>query len=292
MIFSEFSSFLSIIDWFNKRISKNQPEPKDSVAVRFVQLFEAHGVHRNQIPRFFGFDLKLADVSDDEKLLKVLNEDMLDAATERFAIRREWLDGASDQIYDTHHFYKYPKDFAEFIDKLKARTEYLGGLLYVPEQYKGSRDKETLIVLEEQIGEIGDKQIYRYHLCNGWVFNYWKCRAYITACIAIAWKRNIYIHGSTVKAKDLEKYTEGQAFPPLSEIGGISRLTGQRFDPEGMTLDPAQYLAGVDEGEFGEQAALGHWLMLAEQGWMDSGFDEPPVEAFKVLSQKTITEST
>ena len=37
--------------------SKKQSAEVDSVASRFIRLFENHGVHRNQIPRFFGHGL-------------------------------------------------------------------------------------------------------------------------------------------------------------------------------------------------------------------------------------------
>jgi hypothetical protein len=50
-------------------------DPADSVVSRFVRLFETHGVHRNQIPRFLGVGLSVRDVQDDASLI-----DKLDAA--------------------------------------------------------------------------------------------------------------------------------------------------------------------------------------------------------------------
>lgn len=39
-----------------------------------------------------------------------------------------------------------------------------------------------------------------------------------------------------------------------------------------MSLDPATFLDGIDEGEFGQTAGLSLWLQLDEQGYMDSDF--------------------
>lgn len=53
------------------RGSKGGKSP-ESVAARFVRLFEAHGVHRNQIARLFGRGLTLATVQTEGALLTVL----------------------------------------------------------------------------------------------------------------------------------------------------------------------------------------------------------------------------
>ncbi|HYD57382.1 MAG TPA: hypothetical protein VEB41_10790, partial [Burkholderiales bacterium] len=63
---------------------------QDTLAARFVSLFESHGVHRNQIPRFLNAGLALRDVQDDSALVSGLNDSLLDAACEKFAVRREW----------------------------------------------------------------------------------------------------------------------------------------------------------------------------------------------------------
>ena len=88
--------------------------PAETVVTRFARLFESHGVHRNQIPRFIGHSLTLKDVQDDASLLAKLDEPLLEAACEMFAVRREWLDGAEKQAHPDHDFYKHPEDFARY----------------------------------------------------------------------------------------------------------------------------------------------------------------------------------
>ena len=99
MIFGELESFFALFDRAKRwlRITRgselgetdNDNVLEVSVATRFIRLFDSHGIHRNQIPGFFGHDLTIAKVKDDETLLPYLTEKLLDAACEKFAVRRE-----------------------------------------------------------------------------------------------------------------------------------------------------------------------------------------------------------
>ena len=280
-MFGDIEAFFSLLDRARRLFSwRNQRQPEENVATRFVQLFEAHSVHRNQIPRFFDHGLTLAQVKDDNALLPALTGEMLTAAAELFAVRREWLDGASTQIYKLHHFYKKPKRFAEFIDAIIERANYIGGQLFVEEPHPKNRYADSLLVLEEGIGFVGDKAIHRFHLCEFHSFSYWKTRAYLTACIAYAWERNFYIHGGNMETKQISPLLEGEAFIEVSEFGGGIARQGQRWEPEYMALDPGVYLRGIDEGQTGKVLALEKWLELAAKGWMRCEFGEPQRAAF------------
>ena len=68
MVFDEIESAINILEklkkWYTSRKSGGE-----TVSARFIRLFESHGVHRNQIPRFFDHGLTLKDVQDDNSLL-------------------------------------------------------------------------------------------------------------------------------------------------------------------------------------------------------------------------------
>lgn len=49
----EISAGLSIFDRVKKFFSKNESNTQPIIIKRFLALFENHGVHQNQIPRFF-----------------------------------------------------------------------------------------------------------------------------------------------------------------------------------------------------------------------------------------------
>jgi len=190
---------------------RKEAAPVESVATRFIRLFESHEVHRNQIPRFFGHGLLPKDVQDDASLFAKLDEAMLDAACMRFAVRREWLDGAETKVYPRHDFYKHPEKVAGFLDALKANNPdgELDGVLIAPDEGEG----EALLILQETIGAVGDKPIYRYHLCDNWLFEYWKARAYLTACVAIAWKHEVYVRGVSLPRSELDRLATGDDLP-------------------------------------------------------------------------------
>lgn len=261
-------------------IRKTRTPKADSVSSRFIRLFEGHDIHRNQIPRFFGHGLTIKDVHDETALLGKLDEPVLDAACRLFGVRREWLEGAESQVYPCHDFYKHPEDVASFLKALKENNPEggLDGILIAPTEKEG----EALIVLREVIGGIGEKPIYRYHLCNNWLFEYWKSRAYLTAVIAIAWKYGVHILGSSMPSKEIKRIAEGEVLL-VSEDGSALGRRGKLWYPEDMAIKPGDYLAGVDPelNGFGMKAALEHWLHLEEKGYMDTGLPMYPKEGIR-----------
>jgi hypothetical protein len=261
---------VDLFDRMKDRYRKWKNPPQESVPSRFVRLFEAHGVHRNQIPRFFGHGIKLSDLHSDDSLLLKLDESMLEDACERFAVRRTWLDGADPQVYPHHDFYKYPSDFARFITNLRADNPdgELSGILVSPSQQ--ALNGQAVLVLQEYIGELGEKPIYRNHLCTGWVFEYWKSRAYLTTCISLAWKEGIYTHGRVATPETISGYADGYLLLDTEEF---DRLDRSGWHPEDMALDPAVFLDELDfeKDNYGVRAGLKLWLDLQQEGFMDLG---------------------
>lgn len=254
-------------DWL--RPGRQHPEV-ESIATRFVRLFENHGVHRNQIPRFFGHGLSVKDVQSDQSLLEKLDEPLLQEVCELFAVRREWLDGADKTIYEAHDFYKQPGAFGPFLSTLKTLNPEggLDGILLAPTETNG----EAILILFERVGFVGDKAIYRYHLCNNWLFEYWKARAYLTACVAIAWKNKLNVMGFYSPEENIARLSSGETFFGDSE-GDAWHWGGRRWYAEDMALHPEVFLRSVDPelNNFGTRSALELWLRLDEQGFMSTG---------------------
>lgn len=272
MVFGEVNAAISLWDRIRKWWQARKNPLAESIATRFVRLFESHGVHRNQIPRFIGHGLTLTDVQDDASLLAKLDETILDDVCGRFAVRREWLDGAETQVHPCYDFYKHPEDFADIIKRLKANNPDGGllGVLIAPDEPEGHA--EALLVLQETIGFVGDKAIYRYHLCNNWGFEYWKSRAYLAACVAIAWKHDVFVHGIYSPSKEIQRLVAGDVL--LGWQGeGVWSLGVKKWDPEDMALRPDVFLRGVDPEQeaFGYKAGLQLWLDLEQRGLMDTG---------------------
>lgn len=281
MVFGEINAGFSLWDRFTKWWYIRRNPPVESVVTRFVRLFESHGVHRNQIPRFIGHGLTLRDVQDDSSLLAKLDETMLEAACKKFAVRREWLDGAELQIHPCHDFYKHAKGLSELLADLMENNPDadLHGVLIAPEELDNA---DALLILQENIGYIGEKPIFRYHLCNNWPFTYWKARAFLTACVAIAWKQNVFVHGVYQHKREIERLDKGNTL--LGWGGeGIWKFGSVAWHPEDMALIPKAYLKDVDpeRDNFGIKSALALWLDLDGQGLMDAGIKSNVRELFE-----------
>lgn len=144
------------------------------------------------------------------------------------------------------------------------------GVLIAPEERDGH--VEALLILQETIGSVGDKPIYRFHLCNNWSFTYWKSRAYLTACVAIAWKRHAFVHGVSRPTKKIAQLANGETL--LGWTGeGIWNFGPVRWHPEDMALEPGAFLNGInpEQDDFGIKSGLKLWFDLAGQGLMDIG---------------------
>ena len=276
MIFGEIDSAINLIEKARKYFGKTKKPPESElVAARFIQLFEAHGVHRNQIPRFFGHALTLIDLKDNASLLLKLNEEMLEDVCQLFAVRREWLDGADKQIYPHHDFYKKPSECLAFINALKAANTdgQLDGILFAPEEV--DINVEAILILTEVIGDVGDEPVYRYHLCNNWLFTYWKARGYLTACVALAWKNQVYVRGVLSSKNTINKLASGEILLGDPEES-LESLSGKKWYPEDMALVPEVYLKEIDpeRDNFGIKSGLDLWLKLDNEGLMDTGLQK------------------
>lgn len=240
------------------------------VAKRFVQLFDEHGVKRSQIPAFFGHRLTLEKLKDDETLLAELTESVLDDAVKLFGVRREWLDGESDRIYQQHDYYKHPETFRDDIEEClkNRRPDELGGYVMRLKQQGVRNNDDTLLVLKEKIGSVGERSIYRFHFSNAWTYGYWKAKVYLAACVAIAWDNDIHIQGVEVKPDYLKRLRNGEGFVGYDYGSSWVAIPHYlKWYVEDMVLEPDSLIEHIDEAH-GIGAALKLWLDLYDEGYM------------------------
>jgi hypothetical protein len=252
-VFGEINSFIEFCERAKKWFGANKsPVVVVNPAERFLRLFEAHGIHRNQIPRYVGRRLSLVDVQDDESLLKVLDQKIIDDTAELFGVNREWLECASLDIYTPHDFYKRPEEFLIFLDGLLSRRSDLKGFVYTSATESSVQRSDTFILLEETVSIDEGQTITRYHICNNWNFNYGKSRGYLIACVAAAWRKDVCLHGRRVPHEFVSRYKHGQNL--LGEdIRG--HAPGRHWYPEDMALDPDKFIAGL-QSRHDESVAL------------------------------------
>jgi len=294
MIFKKINDEIDALASLDKKVfgSKQPVAEQSSVSSRFVDLFEIHGVHRNQIPRFFGNGLTFTDVETNTKLLPKLTLELLQAAADLFAIRIEWLEGVDEQVYPIHHFYKHPEWYAEFLHKIVSSGEDRV-LVRLVCSTAPDYEQDAVLVIEETFSYLGNEPVVRYHLCGDWVNKYWKSRADLAACIAITVKQIGFIRGFKTSAR-VDQFAEGHGF--VSELYSLPYafkrdwLFRKRFEiwnPETWTEDPVAFLNGVDEGDFGKSSALERWLSYFDKGVMDTGYNTESTQSeFKILLAK------
>ncbi|MGB1764016.1 hypothetical protein [Alloalcanivorax xenomutans] len=284
VVLSEIEAGFSIWGRLQRLWEKARPEkPVPDIVEKFLMVFQTHGVYGNQIPRFFGHGLSIADIQVREKLLEKIDDRMLDDVCDLLAVRREWFDGASDKIYPTHDFYKNPKGFGLLIDNIiskNARNRLSGCLLAVEDS---KYPDPALLILQEEIGGIGEVPIYRFHICNNWSFSYWRSRADLVACIAQAENNGVYIHGVYQDRAYIKRLGGG-----LELLGwkdeGVHGIRGKIWYPEDMLYDPELYLKNVGSFDGGAELvlALERWLKWADLGLMKTeNIPDPSIDRFQ-----------
>jgi hypothetical protein len=261
---------------------RKHPDP-ETLAGRFVRLFEAHGVHRNQIPRFFGHGLQLKDVQTDSALIQCLTDEHLANACQLFGVERQWLERGEGNAQVQQHFYLQPVAFGHFLDaalaacKAMPNAEVTATLFGVLE---GRSAVESILVVSEPIGFLNDEVICRYHLVNAGPLGYWKARVSTAALVAQAMRHATWVSGRSCNAKLFEALTDQKDLVGIREF---ERLThgSRHFEVDDWLLEPTALLEGVDpeRNRFGTLSALEHWLKLDAEGLMTHPYGQAGTRA-------------
>ncbi|MDW5441293.1 hypothetical protein [Polaromonas sp. SM01] len=281
-MFDQAEAFLSLLDRFKRYWAKRKQAPaEESVASRFLRLFAAHGVHRNQIPRFFGHGLQLRDVQEEATLMHFLTDAHLADACDLFGVERQWLERGEGHAHKRHHFYLQPVQFGRFLDGLLASKNLpdmemnatLFGVL-------ASRDLESSLVLSEPIGLLNEEVIYRYHFVDGGPLGYWKARVSAAALVAQAINRNVWVIGRLCDTKLLRELTYVKDLVGMHEHELLME-NSRRFEVEDWLLEPAVLLEGLDpeRNNFGVTSALKFWLQFNADGLTKIPYSQPDTEA-------------
>lgn len=264
--------------WENRQSQAQAPRPK-SLPSRYFRLFEAHGVHRNQIPRFFGHDLQLKDVQDEAALLPCLTDMHVADACQLFGVERQWLERGEGIARVRRDFYLQPLMFGAFLDDVLAARTVLQETVVKAELFgvlEPHSEVESTMVISEPIGLLNNEVIYRYHHVDGGPLGYWKSRVSVTAMVAQALARKLWITGRNCNAKQLTKLTYDDDLWAADGRDGL--IPGsRRMDVEDWLLEPDALLQCVDPetNRFGITSALDLWLKLEAEGSMKHPFAKP-----------------
>jgi hypothetical protein len=169
-----------------KRIRRQPPNVVEKVALRFIELFEQHGVVVTQIPKLLP-GIELAQLSSPASLLPALTNDVLNAACTLFGVRREWLEGASEQIYEHRYCYKSPTRFFDELASIERRAMVAPVRALTTQKQldlHAPTSQRVELVMVEVAGWLGDEAIESYRpFSDGWEWGYPPCRLQLKAMI-------------------------------------------------------------------------------------------------------------
>lgn len=172
-------------------IGKNKVNPVNLIPQRFIQVFENHGVAASQISRLLP-QIQFSDLKSEDALLQILNYEVLEQAAQLFGVRRQWLEGVDDQIYEFHNCYKHPEIFFDDLISFCHRDDgsfFLPILAFSTRKNLDYVDPETqplALVLAKRIAMLDDKEIFRYHIFNDqWNWSYAPTRIQVKAMIRL-----------------------------------------------------------------------------------------------------------
>jgi len=208
---------IDLIALLRKLAGGPKPDPVAVVAKRFVELFAAHGVAVTQIQHFLP-QLTLDKVQKPEMLLGALTPDVLEQAAQLFKIRRTWLEGVDNQIYDCAFCYQVPKAFFEELATVPITHEYVPvrGLFCTETlDCRNPTSQPIALVLIEKIRELGDTEIFRYRVFHDdWDWNYPKSRIQLKAMVRVMEQLHLGpVPLDLVKPAIVEQVQEGKMIP-------------------------------------------------------------------------------
>ena len=171
---------------------KPQVHKIESLAERFLQLFNDHGIEITQIPRWLPA-LSLAELSQTSKLLAALTPAVLEQTAQIFGIQRTWLEGASPGIYVTHTCYQQPEALFVLLKRLKLErcsfpVRALTGAKTL-DCHDGCEQPLALVLVEKIANAEGVENVWdidRYHVfCDSWNWGYAKTRIQLKGMVRV-----------------------------------------------------------------------------------------------------------
>lgn len=270
-----------------RRIKPVHEENNPTVTSRFIQLFEMHGVHKNQIPSFFNAGITLSDIANETKLLEKLTESVVDDVCLLFGTRKDWLLCIDVSLFDTPFFYKHPDKAQEFINTLVGDHKSVSATLLLDSNH--SVNSSDALIFHVPVGEVGGLEIKRHIVITEHTHAYWRSMVNLVAIVAMADKAGIYVDGYLVDAKGYKPLIDRRE---TFHKGFIPYDSGY-LNAEDLTRDPELFIKWIkpEDKKFGTKSALDLFLQYAEKGYLSTSEGEPPVEEFRA-KLKSMSKAT
>jgi hypothetical protein len=163
---------------------RSKKDPAALAAQRFLQLFEDHGVAPTQIQQFLP-SVTLYTLQSPCALLNALTSDVLDQTAKLFGVRRQWLEGVGDQIYECRTCYKNPAGFFEDLAGILRNAHSFPLRAFYSTKTLDAHDgrhQPLALFLVSKLKDMGDEEVFRYLVYHdGWDWAELACRIQLKA---------------------------------------------------------------------------------------------------------------
>ena len=192
----------------------------DTVAARFLRVFQDHGVEASQIPRLLP-EIKLADLQSPATLLAALTPEILDKTAQFFGVRPQWLEGVDDEVYDYLAVSKQPETLLERLAAICAsqpeKPHFPLRILATRKDLDWRNDDAQYLapVLVERIATLGDEEICRYHVYrDGFDWSHLPSRIELKAIARVVFRGlNAPVPLLVVSPKEMDNILDGRLIP-------------------------------------------------------------------------------
>lgn len=285
------------MDFLRALLNRKEPDSISLMPVRFRQVFEANGLDVTVVPRLIP-QLKFSDLLADDKLLKEITPEVIDATAQLFGVRSEWLQGLDDFPYQVAWSRGTPQNLlARLSDAIaprgKERNHFPLRVLTTSMNLdrQGNHQQWLLPVIVETVDELGDTPIHRCHIFGN---HYdWTNEAARLEIKALAW---VVYHqlGSPVSLyqvtpKEMEKFMMGEAIPSVLWRKGL--LSAPSLEDFALSKQESVQAKETDElaklQEYLDVFGLKEWRFEAS---LPSQTDSP--EPAKLEEAKNATPAT
>lgn len=253
-------------------------KPKDNpvhiIARRFIQAFNDHGVQTSQIPRLLSA-IKLDDLKNEDHLLAALTPEIINQAAQLFGIRTEWLEGVDDEIYEYLYCYKQPEiildHLASVVGRKNVRPNFSLRMLTTAKKLDYTKDDGQLLapVIVEKVAELGEKDIYRYHIYRDeFDWSYAPCRVELKAIARTVFQRlHTPVPLFEISENEMREVLDGKRIPANLFRGAL--ITNPSL--EDFALDKEESRVAREIAEFPDVLQY-----IAEYRLQDFSFEPPP----------------
>jgi hypothetical protein len=201
-------------------------------------------------PNLYGVGIDLKALTSPAALLAALTPEILDRTAQLFGIRRAWLEGVDDRLYELNSCYKWPSVLLDDLVKCQA----VSGAAFVKIitsaknlDHESAKQQALVLIWTEELLMLDEESIERFHVYgDSWDWSYSPCRIQLKAMARLVFQR---LHHPVpiyrVSHADLTAIGKGRRIPSALLRGCL--LTDPSMEDFGLSPEESAVAKEVDE---------------------------------------------